>query len=74
MLQTILGLYLQSLLIAAILVVVASLFWFLKRAGSGADKTVAERHQFLFDLLMINMMTIPIVAFGIVSILIMLKV
>lgn len=74
MLQTILGLYLKGLLIAAVLVVLASLFWFLVRLIKKKDKTVQERQEVLFDLLIINVMTIPILSFGVVGILLMLRV
>ncbi|MBY5033633.1 DUF4059 family protein [Streptococcus gallolyticus] len=74
MLQMILSLYLQSLLFSAIIVLLLSLIWFARRAGKGLDRTANDRHQFLMDLLMINVMTIPILAFGIVGILIMFKV
>lgn len=74
MLQNILSFYLQGLLIAAIFVIVISFIWFLIRTSKGVDKTLQERHDFLFDLLMINVMTIPIVAFGVVSIILMIKV
>ncbi|MGT2910394.1 DUF4059 family protein [Streptococcus cameli] len=73
MLQTILSLYLQSLLIAAIVVVSISLVWFLRRAFKGVDKTLQERRDVLVDLLMINVMTIPITAFGVIGILLMLR-
>jgi len=74
MLQNILSFYLQGLLIATIFVIVISFIWFLIHASKGVDKTLQERHDFLFDLLMINVMTIPIVAFGVVSIILMIKV
>ncbi|HFU4343864.1 TPA: DUF4059 family protein [Streptococcus suis] len=74
MLQNILSFYLQGLLIAAIFVIVISFIWFLIRASKSVDKTLQERYDFLFDLLMINVMTIPIVAFGVVSIILMIKV
>ena len=74
MLQNILSFYLQGLLIAAIFVIVISFIWFLIHASKGFDKTLQERHDFLFDLLMINVMSIPIVAFGVVSIILMIKV
>ncbi len=73
MLQNILSFYIQGLLLAALTVVFCSLTWFILRAAKGVDKTHKERQDFLFDLLMINVMTIPIVAFGIVGILLMLK-
>ncbi len=73
MLQNILSFYLQGLLLASLLVISASLVWFVLRMTKGVDKTLQERQDFLFDLLMIDVMTIPIVAFGIVGILLMLK-
>lgn len=74
MLQTILSLYLQSLLISAILVLLASLVWFVIRAIKGIDRTLNERREFSYDLLIINVMTIPIYAFGIIGILLIMKV
>jgi hypothetical protein len=73
MLQTILSLYLQSLLFSAIAVVMTSLIWFVFRASKGLDRTLDERKDFLYDLLIINVMTIPIFAFGIIGILLMVK-
>lgn len=73
MLQTILSLYLQGLLYSAIAMIVASLVWFLMRASKGVDKTQQERREFLYDLLIINVMTIPIFAFGIIGILLIVK-
>ncbi len=73
MMKIILSLYLQSLLITSGLVVGLSLVWLVRRAIKGKDKTVQERRQVLVDLLMINAMTIPILSFGVVGILIMLK-
>lgn len=74
MLQTLLGLYLKSLLIATVLVVVVCLVWLLLRLARKKDKTPQERQEFLFDLLIIHVMTIPILSFGIVGILLMLRV
>lgn len=74
MLQIILSLYLQSLMISAGVVIFLSLCWFVMRAIKKVDKTVQERQEVLYDLLMINVMTIPIVSFGIVGLLLILKV
>ncbi|MBF0776773.1 hypothetical protein BVE84_09090 [Streptococcus azizii] len=74
MLQTILGLYMKSLLIATVLVVIASTGWFLLRLLKKKDKTHQDRQEVLFDLLIINVMTIPILSFGIVGILLMARV
>lgn len=73
MLQIILSLYLQALVIAAMLVVTISAIWFMLRVAKGVDKTIQERHAALYDILMINVMIIPIVSFGIVGILLILK-
>ncbi len=74
MLQIILGLYLKSLMIAACLVVFVSLCWLFVRLVCGVDKTEQERQEVLFELLIINVMTIPILSFAVVGILLMLKV
>ncbi|MCG9907752.1 DUF4059 family protein [Streptococcus suis] len=55
------------------MIITSSLVWFIWRATKGVDKTLQERQDFLFDLLMINVMTIPIAAFGVVGILLMFK-
>lgn len=73
MLQNILSFYLQGLLIASIFVIFSSLVWFVLRGTKGEDQSLQARQELLFDLLMINVMTIPIVAFGIVGILLMFK-
>ncbi|HEL1612111.1 DUF4059 family protein [Streptococcus suis] len=73
MLQNILSFYLQGLLVAALLVILSSLIYFAVRAGKKVDRTPQERQDFIFDLLMINVMTIPILAFGVMGILLMFK-
>ncbi|HEM3576987.1 DUF4059 family protein [Streptococcus suis] len=73
MLQNILSFYLQGLLVAALLVILSSLIYFVSRAGRRVDQTPQERQDFIFDLLMINVMTIPILAFGVMGILLMFK-
>ncbi|MTB64340.1 DUF4059 family protein [Streptococcus sp. zg-86] len=74
MLQILLGLYIKSLLIATVLVILVSVGWFLLRLLKKKDKTLQERQEVLFDLLIINVMTIPILSFGIVGILLMMRV
>ncbi|HEP1801503.1 TPA: DUF4059 family protein [Streptococcus suis] len=73
MLQNILSFYLQGLLVAAVLDIVISLIYFVFRAGRKVDQTAQARQDFLFDLLMINVMTIPVLAFGVMGILLMFK-
>ncbi|MGT2800208.1 DUF4059 family protein [Streptococcus marmotae] len=74
MLQILLGLYIKSLLIATVLVILVSVGWFLLRLLKKKDKTLQDRQEVLFDLLIINVMTIPILSFGIVGILLMMRV
>ncbi|HEL1585926.1 TPA: DUF4059 family protein [Streptococcus suis] len=71
--ESILGLYLQSLLLTIVFMVVVSGFWFLGRMIRRVDKTVQERQDALYDLMMINVMTIPILSFGVLGVLLMLK-
>ncbi|HEM4279373.1 DUF4059 family protein [Streptococcus suis] len=73
MLQNILSFYLQGLLVSAIVVICISLVWFIARASRQVDQTAQARQDFLFDLLMINVMTIPVLAFGVMGILLMFK-
>ncbi|MBO4107878.1 DUF4059 family protein [Streptococcus suis] len=71
--ESILGLYLQSLVLTIVFMVVLSGFWFLGRMIRRADKTVQERQDALYDLMMINVMTIPILSFAVLGVLLMLK-
>ena len=73
MLQTILSLYLQGLLLATLLVIFLSLILFIARGRKRVGRTLQERQEFLFDLLMINIMTIPILAFGFIAIILIIK-
>ena len=73
MLQTILSLYLQGLFLATLLIIFLSLILFIARGRKRVGRTLQERQEFLFDLLMINIMTIPILAFGIIAIILIIK-
>ena len=73
MLQTILSLYLESLLFSAIAMVLFSLVWFVMRASKGVDQSQNEKREFLYDLLIINVMTIPIFAFGIIGLILIVR-
>ncbi|HEL1618431.1 TPA: DUF4059 family protein [Streptococcus suis] len=73
MLQNILSFYLQGLVIAAIVVVLFNICWFLVHLSKKTDISFQERQDFLFDLLLISVMTTPIIAFGVAAILLMLK-
>ncbi|HEL2737314.1 TPA: DUF4059 family protein [Streptococcus suis] len=73
MLQNILSFYLQGLVTAAIVVVLFNICWFVVYLSKKTGTTFQERQDFLFDLLLISVMTTPIIAFGVVAILLMLK-
>lgn len=67
------SLYLRSLLLATIFVVFVGIVWNFWRAIRKLDKTAKERQQFLYEVLMMSTMTIPIVSFALMAILLMLK-
>ena len=71
MLQRIFSLYLQSLFLTTAFIGGLSGVWILLRIASRKDKT--ERQAHLFDVLMIDVMTIPILSFAVMGILLVLK-
>ncbi|MGT2934065.1 DUF4059 family protein [Streptococcus catagoni] len=73
MLVELFSLYLQGLLLSAITVLVASLVWIFCRAKRKKDKTVLERQAFLYEMIMISILLIPILSFAFMSILLVLK-
>ncbi|EGJ27480.1 DUF4059 family protein [Streptococcus porcinus] len=73
MLLELFSLYLQGLVIALVLVLVICLLWILLRARSRKDKTAVERQAFLYDILMIAILLVPILSFAVMSILLVLK-
>ena len=60
MLNKLLSLYLQSLVTTTILVGIASCIWIGYRALKKKDKTAKQRQAHLYDILLIDIMTIPI--------------
>lgn len=67
------GLYLKGLLLAIIVVFLASIIWTLWRATRRLDKTAKERQAFLYDILMVSITTIPVLSFAFMAILLMFK-
>lgn len=66
-------LYLESLLITALLVGSFLGLWIGLRAVRRVDKTVRDRQVHLYDMLLIAVMTIPILSFAMIGILLVLK-
>ncbi|WP_423216489.1 DUF4059 family protein [Streptococcus equinus] len=67
------GLYIEGLLLSIISVVLAGVIWNFWRANRKYDKTVKERQSFLYDVLMIAIMVIPILSFAFMAVLLMFK-
>lgn len=67
------GLYLKGLLLAIIVVFLASIIWTLWRATRRLDKTAKERQAFLYDILMVSITTIPVLSFAFMAILLIFK-
>ena len=66
-------LYLESLLITALLVGSFLGLWIGLRAVRRVDKTVRDRQAPLYDMFLIAVMTIPILSFAMMGILLVLK-
>lgn len=73
MLVELFSLYLQGLFLSICLVLGICLVWILLRARSKKDKTAIEKQAFLYDMLMIAILLVPIVSFAVMSILLVLK-
>lgn len=67
MLNDILMLYMQSLLITALLVTVLSFIWVGFRVSRRKDKTLRERRIHLYDVILICIMTTPVLSFAIMG-------
>lgn len=73
MLKQIFSLYIESLLLTTALIGGLSGILILARMASRKDKTAKARQAYLFDVLMIDIMTIPILSFAVMGILLVLK-
>lgn len=73
MLVEIFSLYLKGLILSSLTMVSVCLLWTLWRAKTKKDKSLAERQSFLYEMLMIAILTIPILSFAFMSILVVLK-
>ena len=73
MLKQIFSLYIESLLLTTALIGGLSGILILARMASRKDKTAKARQVHLFDVLLIDIMTIPILSFAVMGILLVLK-
>ena len=73
MLKQIFSLYIESLLLTTALIGGLSGILILARMASRKDKTAKARQAHLFDVLLIDIMTIPILPFAVMGILLVLK-
>ena len=73
MLKQIFSLYIESLLLTTALIGGLSGILILARMASRKDKTAKARQAHLFDVLLIDIMTRPILSFAVMGILLVLK-
>lgn len=73
MLVQLFSLYLQGLLLSAVAVLLIVGIWSFLRARSQKDKTAVERQAFLYDMIMVSILLIPIISFAFMSILLVLR-
>ena len=73
MLNQLLSLYIESLIITSVGVLVASAVWIVLRVARKTDKTSKERQLHLYDILLIDIMTIPVLTFAVIGVLFILR-
>lgn len=73
MLQELFGLYVQGLMLSSTTVLTICFLWMVIRARRKKDKTASEKQAFLYEMITIAILLIPIVSFAFMSILIVLK-
>ncbi|HEP4546406.1 TPA: DUF4059 family protein [Streptococcus pyogenes] len=73
MLVEIFSLYVKGLILSSLTMILICLIWTLWRAKTKRDKTLIERQAFLYEMLMVSILTIPILSFAFMSILVVIK-
>ncbi|HGK7885884.1 TPA: DUF4059 family protein [Streptococcus pyogenes] len=73
MLVEIFSLYVKGLILSSLTMILICLIWTLWRAKTKRDKTLIERQAFLYEMLMVVILTIPILSFAFMSILVVIK-
>ncbi|HHJ7325168.1 TPA: DUF4059 family protein, partial [Streptococcus pyogenes] len=59
MLVEIFSLYVKGLILSSLTMILICLIWTLWRAKTKRDKTLIERQAFLYEMLMVAILTIP---------------
>ncbi|HER4033747.1 TPA: DUF4059 family protein, partial [Streptococcus pyogenes] len=65
--------YVKGLILSSLTMILICLIWTLWRAKTKRDKTLIERQAFLYEMLMVAILTIPILSFAFMSILVVIK-
>ncbi|MGZ7139701.1 DUF4059 family protein [Streptococcus pyogenes] len=73
MLVEIFSLYVKGLILSSLTMILICLIWTLWQAKTKRDKTLIERQAFLYEMLMVAILTIPILSFAFMSILVVIK-
>ncbi|VHD63631.1 membrane protein [Streptococcus pyogenes] len=73
MLVEIFSLYVKGLILSSLTMILICLIWTLWRAKTKRDKTLIERQAFLYEMLMVAILTNPILSFAFMSILVVIK-
>ncbi|HEQ4770114.1 TPA: DUF4059 family protein [Streptococcus pyogenes] len=73
MLVEIFSLYVKGLILSSLTMILICLIWTLWRAKTKRDKTLIERQAFLYEMLMVAILTIPILSFAFMSVLVVIK-
>ncbi|VHL75544.1 DUF4059 family protein [Streptococcus pyogenes] len=73
MLVEIFSLYVKGLILSSLTMILICLIWTLWRAKTKRDKTLIERQAFLYEMLMVAILTIPILSFAFMRILVVIK-
>ncbi|HER1153286.1 TPA: DUF4059 family protein [Streptococcus pyogenes] len=73
MLVEIFSLYVKGIILSSLTMMLICLIWTLWRAKTKRDKTLIERQAFLYEMLMVAILTIPILSFAFMSLLVVIK-
>ncbi|MGS6013686.1 DUF4059 family protein [Streptococcus pyogenes] len=73
MLVEIFSLYVKGLILSSLTMILICLICTFWRAKTKRDKSLIERQAFLYEMLMVAILTIPILSFAFMSILVIIK-